>query len=1422
MHSMRSFLNCVLGIGLLFAAAAMAQEIAPAVRIVNPIDEHQLVTLQGTVHPLANARNDLGAAPDEMKLERIHLVLKRSAGQEAALRQRIAEMHTPGTASYHKWLTPDEFGKQFGASDEDIATVQKWLASHGFSAAKVNPGKQTLEFSGNVAQFRDAFHTQIHRYNVNGQTRTANASDPRIPAALAPVVGGFMSLNNFPPASSSHSLGTAEYDPKTNRAKPDWTIPSNLTGLSFPLSPQDFWVQYDLNPLYSAGVNGAGQTIAIINDSNIDVGQVNAFRSLFGLPANPPQVIIDGNDPGLNGVNDPHLPNDLLSQPYLQVEWAGAIAPNATIDLVIAADTALEYGFLLAAEHAVYSNVAPVISMSYGSCEGKDYNFNLTIGSLWEQAAAQGQTVVNATGDTGPAACDVTAYPYASMGLGLNALGSTPWNVSVGGTDFYYSQYNGSFTALEAQLGSYWNLSPSPGAPAVSILGVIPEQPLNDSQYGQNIFDYYANTGTTSIFAGGGGASQVWAKPAWQSGNGVPNDGVRDVPDLSLFAGVGVNLSYYPGCAYDGDCQTASSSGSVHISAWGGTPVSAAAFAGMMALVNQQYGPQGQADFVLYPLAAQYPAVFHDVTTGSNTVPCDLTDATPDCIAVSNPIVVIGITEGEIGAGTTAMYSAGPGYDLTSGLGTIDANQMVTNWNKVKFGATTTTLTPSATSFAHGASITVSGTVTAASGTPTGAVDLLTDSTEPNNQSQTPFLLYNGAFSDSVYYLPGGTYNIWGQYGGDGVYGMSASAKTQITVTPEASITQTIITNAALATIPSGTTNIPYGSQLIAQAQPLPAAFYNQCIVSANPPASCPPGYATPTGTVTFTDNGATINAAVLNEEGDAEYNAVFGVGSHSVVASYGGDNSYAASTGAPITFSVVKDAPMVWMSSPAFIANSSPQQVQGGQNMVFQILVTNSANLFQLSNPCNMPLLTPAAAPTGSITVTGFPAGVTNTATLSPEYDPFFNAFEGAANLSLPASTPPGTYNLTISYAGDANYAANSASQTIVVAAATGLASTTSATMTGSISPASSGITISGTVTGQSGSPAPTGSVTVYSNGSGVGSPLPLTSSAGETSSFTGTINGSVLPPGTNLIVVQYGGDAVYNPSATTLNPVANSNADFSLQTATPIVGVTAGASGTATINVISMLGFTGSVSLTCAVAPGVTCTISPAAALTANGSATATLTIDATADTANLAYDVLVTGTDSTGAYIHTLGVIAQVSGSPAGTQSFVMNNSGDITISNTSAASGQATITLTPVGEYAGTVTLSCSVNNPAGASKPPACSFSKTQITFSGSAAQTATLTIGSATSSSALNRPVKLFWPSAGGTALALIFFFGIPKRRRNWLTALLGLLMMVTSFAGLGCGGSSSAALSTGTYSVTVTGTAGVIKQTTTFNVTVK
>ena len=1347
----------------LFAPVSLYAQVTPSLvttRITQQIDENSLATLKGTVHPLANAANDRGAAPDSMPLDRIQVVLKRSAAQEAALQQLIHDQHTAGTANYHKWLTPAQFGQHFGPSDQDVATIEAWLSSKGFNVEKLDPGRQTLEMSGNVAQFRAAFHTQIHKYMVNGETHYANSTNPEIPSALAPVFGGFVSLNNFHAKRMSQVLGQATYNPKTNQAKPQWTW-GNSSGINFVLAPSDFAVQYDL----PSSLDGTGQTIAIINDTNINIGLVNQFRTLFSLPANPPQVIIDGNDPGIDGINNPDGPNYDSIEAYLDVEWAGAVAPKATVDLVIGADTSLETGLILAAERAVYSNLAPVMSISFGfGCEANLGTFNQYLNDLWEQAAAQGITVMVSAGDNSSAGCDSDSQYYAVGGAAVSGLASTPYDVAVGGTDFYYSSYNQGSAAIDTQLATYWNTTPSQ-TPTTSILSVIPEQPWNDSQYGLNLGSVYTQTDgeQTSIAGGSGGASIEYAKPAWQSGTGVPNDSHRDLPDVSLFAASGLNYSFYPICYADADCQPASGSNLVQITGVGGTSASSPAFAGIMALVNEKYGRQGQADYVLYPLAAQYPAAFHDVTHGTNSVPCAYSattaDNTPDCIAVSDPLTVTDptygtATEGQIGTGATPEYNATAGYDLASGLGSVDAAVLINDWGNVKFTSSTVSLTsPTANAtFAHGSSVTFSGTVTGTgSATPTGNVAIETDSTEPVQQgqglsallggSQSTFALSNGAFSGSTTSLPGGTYDVWANYGGDSTNASAASPKTQITITPEASTTYFAINdvatgriNGAGPAISSGASE-PYGTQLILSAEPFPTTYYNQCINTSSPPASCSTLPTQPTGTVTFADNGTTINTAVVNAEGDAEFNAPWSVGAHSATASYSGDNSYNKSSASAITFTIVKDTPQMNLTTTI----QTQGALVGGQQNVLTVQVLNSANLNNES-AFSIGYSVPVAAPTGTVTISGLPSGVPTSATLAPGVDYDSSSPAGIATIVIPAGTCSSslcTYNnVTFNYGGDSNYASASTSGTIGIQGVSGVATTTTATITGTISPTTN-VILSGTVTGKSGDPAPSnagGGVQIYT--SGYYTVIQLTPGTGDTSTFSTVLNSQDLLQGANSITVQYLGDNTYAPSAITLTPpISNPLSDFSMVPNTTIVPVVAGSSGTDTIQLASVNGFTGTVSYTCTSATGITCTLNPTSNnFTSGGSTTMTATINAGSSVANGNYDVLITGTGPSGLFVHTLGLQAVVSSSSSGSPTFSLSNNGATPPSVAAGNSITSTITVTPANAFTGTVVLSCVVTGPSGGASLPTCAgFSSSSVDITGTAAVTSTLTVNTTTS-----------------------------------------------------------------------------------------
>jgi subtilase family serine protease len=515
--------------------ASAAQQVGLPAHTTQAIDENNLVVLRGNVHPMARPEFEQGAVSDDQPLHRMLLLLQRSADQEAALRKFLDDQQNKSSPNYHAWLTSAQFGQQYGPADADIQAVTSWLQSHGFHVNNVAAGRTVIEFSGNAGQVRSAFHTEIHNYTVNGEAHMANASDPQIPAALAPVVAGVVSLNNFPVKSHVLSLGSFFRSKTTGETRPLTTFPNCGTTGCFGLGPADFATIYNSAPLLSGTpkIDGTGQTIAIVGESNINVADVTDFRTIFNLPQNfsSTNIILNGPDPGINGSE---------GESDLDVQWAGAVAPGATIDFVTSEPTETTAGIFLSATYIVDNNLAGVMSESFGGCEQQIGTLNQFHDSLWEQAAAQGITVMVSSGDGGSAGCDnFGTAQTATQGLGVSGFASTPFNVAVGGTDF--DQIN--------KWTQFWSATNNSTTQA-SALGYIPEIPWNDScaQLGIAGCGASAPLGLLNIVAGSGGASTLYPKPSWQSGTGVPLDNHRDVPDVSLFASNGFDGSFYIIC----------------------------------------------------------------------------------------------------------------------------------------------------------------------------------------------------------------------------------------------------------------------------------------------------------------------------------------------------------------------------------------------------------------------------------------------------------------------------------------------------------------------------------------------------------------------------------------------------------------------------------------------------------------------------------------------------------------------------------------------------------------------------------------------------------------------------------------------------------------------------------------------------------
>jgi len=1188
---------------------------APSPLVRGIVDDGQRVVMRGNVHPWAQARFDRGPVEDSFEMGHLQLVLNRSEEQERGLQQFLQEAHTPGSPGYHAWLTPAEFGRRFGAADSDIATVTAWLESHGFRVEKVHPGRIAVQFSGNAARVREAFQTEIHRYVVQGETYFANQRDPQIPAALATVVRGVSPMNSFHPQPLVKVAGQTSYNVKTHQAKAAWTYPTS-GGLIFELTPSDFAVQYDVAPVYAAGTTGTGQSIGIISASNIDLSLVQSYQSLFGLPANLPAVVIDGDDPGQN---------DAAIEAYLDVEISNSVAPGAKVVLYTAAGTVLSDGLYSAGLRAVEDNQVSVLSLSYVSCEASlGAAGNAGWAALWQEAAAQGITVFVASGDGGSAGCDFYGNAsFAQSGLAVNGLGSTPYNVAVGGTDFYYSNYAVGGSALSSQIQTYWSTTSS-ATPKTSLLHAAPEQVWNNA-FGLNASNGGVySTSSSTILAGSGGTSSSaiypavgpatgYPKPAWQAGAGVPADGRRDLPDVSLFAANGKNYVYYPICAIPGDCVISPSNGSVFLQSVGGTSASSPAMAGIQALVNQATGArQGQANYVYYPLANKTLSTkpFRDVTVGGNEVPC--VQGSAYCMAWTS-----GTAKGFY---AESGFLAAAGYDRATGLGSVDVASLIKNWSAVVFRPTVTTLSVSPASFAHGKSTSIKATVAAktGTGTPTGIMGLVDSDAVAFSNALGVFSLSGGALTTSLTNLPGGTYQLVAQYGGDTTFGASVSTPVTITVSKEndtLAVSGWVLNPLDNRMYPlQAGMSVPYGSVLYLDAQPQ-GVNGAKIVLGQFSPA---------TGAVTYVDKfgpGYSQTAVMpLDSQGIAEWTpASLAIGSHAISATYGGDASYNPSS-APTAMSLT-----VYRGTTTVSVKPMETSIAAGSTLTVDVKMVSSY----------LPLT--GSLPTGNVSVTL--GGQTVTAPWK-SWGKTGSATEEAV-LTF-TNVPAGIHPLSASYGGDGNWYGSSA----VYGSITSMAKLAIPTVTLTTSKTAYGLTdfatVVGTVTGVAGKAAPSG--TLYFTWQDASSYYAETLQAKTTTSsgFTLTFPAYQLANGSNLMVATFLGNANYAAQSSAALVLTLNGGDFSLSTTTQEVAVKVGGTGTGSVTVLPVNGYSGTVSVTCSAPAGITCTPTVPAPTVGGGVADAiTLKVASTVKPGIYAAVVAVTG----GGRTHTAQILVAV---------------------------------------------------------------------------------------------------------------------------------------------------------------------------------
>jgi hypothetical protein len=942
---------------------------------IGPIDESSRIVLKGNRHPLATPANDRGEVAPDLPMERMLLVLKREPAAESALHDLISSQQDKSSPAFHAWLSPEQFAESFGPSQSDLQTLATWLQSHGFRVNRIARGAMSIEFSGTAAQVNEAFQTPIHSFVVDGKNHYANTADPQIPAAFASLVAGVSTLHNFQKLPTVRPLGAASRIADTSGWQPSFTF-NGAAGAFHYLSPGDFAKIFNTAALYKTGIDGTGQSIAIVGRNNINLSDIQIFRIAFGLPTNDPTIILDGPDPGN------FLGSGEETEADLDVEWSGAIAPKATIKFVVSGSTNTTDGADLSAQYIVDNNIAPVLSMSFGECE---FNLgpaqNAFFNNLWAQAAAEGITAIISSGDNGAAGCDDPNFGPAAHPAAVNGLASTPFNIAVGGTQF---SENGNDS-------KYWAATNGPDQS--SVLGYIPEAVWNESCADPN------QCGFINLFASSGGPSSIYAKPAWQAGLGVPADFKRDLPDVSLSA-AGQHDGFL--LCQDGICLTDSTGQLINAFVVGGTSASTPTFAAIMALVNQKTNSrQGQANFVLYPLAATQNATSQSAANCNSSGP-------PQSTCIFNDI-----TQGNNSVPGLSGSSAQPGYDLATGLGSVNAANLVNGWLN-SFAATKTTLvlSPSPASITHGQSVTASVTVApvSASGTPTGDVALLTS----NGQSINLGMLINGALSSSVSALPGGTYTVTANYSGNGTFGTSVSSPAiSVTVGSEPSTTMFSTLDGSL--IPA--TSTTYSDFFFLQA----------AVAGASRQGAA-------TGNITFSDsfNGTTANliAVPLSIQGSALVQETsLAVGTHTLTATYSGDPSFQPSASAAITVIVKKGITQTFLGVPSGAPPGVPVTLQAGVFPNGVAAPTGTVQFFSgtqaLGNPVTVQnffaALTTKQLSNGSDSITAIYSGDANfNGSTSPPSvifisNPDFQIAVNPGNITASASAP-GTTTLLVS----------------------------------------------------------------------------------------------------------------------------------------------------------------------------------------------------------------------------------------------------------------------------------------------------------------------------------------------------------------------------------------------------------------------
>ena len=1063
-----------------------------AARVTESIDNNIAVRLPRTHHPLAVAANDRGRVSGDVPMERMVLVLKPSAGQASALRSLINALYDKQSPTYRNWLTPEQYGAQFGPAQQDVDKIAAWLQEQGFRTDAIARGKQWMEFSGNAMQVETAFHTEMHHYLVGGENHIANADDISVPRALAPVVQGVLSLHDFRKHATHAKAFQISRDAATGnmaRVKELAAADNGLVSKPIPditinpsthfLTPGDYSRIYNTLPLLNSNIDGANLSIAIVGRTDINLSDVQAFRQIFGLPVNDPTFIVNGADPGITG-------DELESA--LDVEWSGAIAPKAAIKLVTTKSTFTTDGVDLSMSYIVDNVVAPIMSASYGQCEAflGDAE-NAFFNSVYQQAAAEGITVFVSAGDNGPAGCDYpVSYSPAQYGFNVSGLASTPYNVAVGGTEFNENGLDTNFWLAHNR------------ADLSSAKGYIPEQAWNESCDPTVDPNQCQGSGMYFLYSGSGGESSCvqstvsgnqisctagYPKPSWQAGIGVPGDGVRDLPDLSL-AAAGSHDGYL--VCVEGYCQWTVQNGKTILEnaiVVGGTSASAPSMAGIMALVEQKNGAyQGLANYSFYQLAAaeklgvcnssaltdpatKSACVFYDVTAGNTNVP------------------------GQQG------FASAKGYDMAAGLGSVNAANLVKAWSSIKKLGSATTLSDGISAIQHGTPLPLNVKVQplSGSGAPSGDFSIISD-----NGSVFGGTLSSGAFSGGVNGLPGGHYGIKAHYAGDAMFNASDSSSVPVTITPEPSVA-----------IAAG-----WEVNLAGFVVPLfgPVNYGQPVAIEVDVKGKSGIGGVGGKATIIL-DDKINLGTFPVNQGGsgwvqvDNVTSTGLQVGRHSLKAFYSGDNSFGPTVSNPVPVAVRKVLANGFVSPiPGNVTVGSPVKLLFAVLSDGNLAPVGTINLYDNNKQIAGPITLQHQGPVGA----GL-AQVTYTAT----------------DLKV------GFHNIRLTYSGDVNHLPltfgtfSNHGAAVTVTAATGAANRVHLTQPSGAVTVGQTVNYSVTVSPlKSGAAIPTGTVTLLGeNSAPFGDPVTLTNGSATVAITWGGAS-------SNGITAAYSGDSNYTAS--------------------------------------------------------------------------------------------------------------------------------------------------------------------------------------------------------------------------------------------------------------------------------------------------